>query len=764
MRTDLDRRSALKGAAALGAGALLAPRWSWGAATTADSTLRVGGQEVEVQLTAVSEHCLRISVTPADAAGIPDDGALVRTSWDGVARVRQARELHRGNFRVRIAAQPLGVRIESHGHLLQELVADESTGSLRYSFRLGDGPVLGLGQGGPQLDKRGSRDAMGSGQGGYKLATNGSKVPIQWLMGGGWAMYVHHPLGAFDLTGDLGWFEPRRDRGGHEPGPGANTEVAGPGLPLDVFVVDAATPARALHEYAAITGLAAMPPRWALGYQQSHRTLGTPESILEEARTFREKRLPCDAMIYLGTGFCPEGWNTNNGEFAWNPKAFPEPPAALAALHQQDFKVVLHVVLEGHNLTGGVNDPCTSAPLPSGRDAAGHWPPDRQAACYWPFHKPLVDLGVDGWWPDQGDGLDAPSRLARNRMYFEGQQLYRPNQRVYALHRNGYAGMQRYAAFLWSGDIRSSWETLKTHIAVGINAGLSGIPYWGTDTGGFVPTREYTGELYARWFQFSAFCPLFRSHGRDWHLHLPWGWDTGEIGYPETPSFHPSPEELRNPAIEPVCKKYLELRYQLLPYLYTAVRETCDTGLPILRALWLHAPGDARARARADEYMFGPDILVAPVVEAGATTRSVYLPSGAWRDYWTEELVTGGREIARAVDLATLPLYVRAGAVLPLGPIKQYAEEPVDESLRLVVYPGADGGGTLYEDDGATFDYRNGRFERIAFTWIDRSRQLRLEPTGGAPGAAPRKIIARVAGETRTHELVYHGRRLTTTL
>jgi alpha-glucosidase (family GH31 glycosyl hydrolase) len=282
-----------------------------------------------------------------------------------------------------------------------------------------------------------------------------------------------------------------------------------------------------------------MPPLWSLGYQQLHRTLGTLEETLAEARTFREKKLPCDAMIYLGTDFCPNGWSTHNGEFAWNPKAFPDPKAAIQKLHDEHFQVVPHIVLEGRRLSGTVRDLCTDLSQPTGRMPDGRWPEDRQVSCHWQAHKPLLDLGVDGWWPDQGDGLDAPSRLARNRMYFEGQQVYQPNRRVYALHRNAYAGMQRYASFLWSGDVQSTWETLRTHIPVAVNAGLSGIPYWGTDIGGFVPTPEYTGELYVRWFQFGAFCPLFRSHGRVWTLHLPWGWNMGEpspVVRQETPS------------------------------------------------------------------------------------------------------------------------------------------------------------------------------------------------------------------------------------
>ena len=521
-----------------------------------------------------------------------------------------------------------------------------------------------------------------------------------------------------------------------------------------------------MAEYARLTGLAEMPPLWSLGYQQSHRTLGPPEEIAQEARTFREKKLPCDAMIYLGTDFCPNGWNTHNGEFTWNEKPFPNPAAAIGQLHQEHFKVVLHVVLEGRRLTGSVHDACTAAPLPSGRTPDGKWPDDRQVSCYWPAHKPLFDLAVDGWWPDQGDGLDAPSRLARNRMYFEGAQMYRPNQRVYALHRNAYAGMQRFAAFLWSGDVQSTWETLKTHVPVGINAGLSGIPFWGADIGGFIPTAEYTGELYARWFQFAAFNPLFRSHGRDWRLHLPWGWTVGEIGVPEVNNYHPDAAVLHNPAIEPVCKKYLELRYQLMPYLYAAVKETCETGVPIIRALWFHDPADAVAVARGDEYLYGRDILVAPVVEKGATSRAVYLPRGAWYDFWTRERIEGGREVSRPVDLETMPLYVRAGAVIPLGPVRQYTGEKVDGPTTLWVHPGADGSFSLYEDDGETFDYRKGQFMRIEVAWNNRARRLGLRLAGGSRMLPParRNLVVRVAGEAVSKEVVFDGRPLQVTL
>lgn len=749
------RREALKGMATAGTVALT----SRAIAFSEETPILISGKPVEIALTRVSPRTIRITVQAVENGqpeAVPVDGALIKERWGmRFARMRTLsgnRHVKSGAFEVKFSADPLTIRLEtSGGRLVQELKIDATSGNL--SFHLGDGPLFGLGQGGPQFDRRGSSYQDVSGQRGYQLHTHGSRVPIQLLIGSsGWGMFVHHPLGAFDLSGQEGQLQ---------------TMDAQSALPVDVFVIDAKEPAAVPGEYAKITGYAEMPPLWSLGYQQSHRTLGTPEEIMQEAKTFREKKLPCDAMIYLGTGFCPEGWNTNNGEFTWNPKAFPDPPAALKELHNENFKVGLHVVIEGHHLTGTVHDPCTAnPPLPSGRLPNGHWPPDRQVSCYWPYHKPLVDLGVDGWWPDQGDGFDAPSRLARNRMYFEGTQMYRPNKRVYALHRNAYAGMQRYATFLWSGDIFSRWETLKTHIPNAINTSLSGMPYWGTDIGGFVPTEEYTGELFARWFQFAAFNPLFRSHGRDWRLHLPWGWTVGEIGYQETPRYQPGPDVLHNPAIEPICKKYLELRYQMMPYLYSAVHETCETGIPIIRALWLHYPDDATAVARGDEYLYGRDILVAPVAEQGATSRSLYLPHGTWFDYWTQEKHEGGREITRKVDLETIPLYVRAGAVLPMGPVKQYTGEKVDGPLTLWIYPGADGTSPLYEDDGESFDYHNGEYMHVEMEWNDHQRQLSLRLRNGSKMLAPakRNFRLRVAGEKTSRDIVFDGHPLSVKL
>jgi alpha-glucosidase (family GH31 glycosyl hydrolase) len=731
MRERWDRRQFLKQFSAA-TGALMLPARR----LLANGTLATEkNQESEIQIGAVSPHTFRLSVLPIKngrASTIPVNGSLVQESWGApVATLRgdwHAQVVNAGRLRVHVDRSPLTFTIENEkSERIQRLEVDKNTGVVQ--FETGSVPLLGLGEGGPQFDRRGSVDRMISGQGGYKLKTHGGRVPIPWIIGtSGWALFFHQPFGTFDFSGAQSRFVSDPDNNS---------------LSLDLFFVASPDPATIMSEYARLTGHAEMPPHWSFGYQQSHRTLASREEILEEANAFRQKKLPCDALIYLGTGFCPSGWNTENGSFVWNSRVFPDPKQVLDRLHEKNFHAVLHAVILSDKLSGTVHDRCDVSRFD-----------EEAASCSWDAHRKDFAMGVDGWWPDEGDPLDSASRLVRNRMYWEGPQLDRPHERPYALHRNGYAGMQRYASFLWSGDVYSTWETLKTQIPIAINTSLTGIPYWGTDIGGFVPTPEFTAELYVRWFQFGAFCTLFRSHGRCWKLRLPWGWNTGDPGPIEIRNYDgaaiPDASQLHNPDVEPICKKYLELRYRMLPYLYSTVRECAMTGIPVMRALWLHFPDDPAAVARADEYMWGKNLLVAPVVEKGATTRGVYLPNGAWHDFWTGERIEGGREISRPVDLATMPLYVRAGSILPLGPVKQYVAEQSDQPLSITVYPGADASFLLYEDDGTSFRYRTGEWMGIQMDWNDSGRVLTLHLADASRMRPParRDLEVQLAGGT----------------
>ena len=685
-------------------------------AANADSRIRFDGVPVQLTVSQVSDHTVRVQLAPLDARGRPQTGEpspvlvpLAATKKLQVRNLSGTRQFYAGKLWVTVKSSPLTIALRrSGGTLVQELTFAGDAGSNSITFRT-TAPVLGLGEGGPQFDRRGHLYPVENGERTPTLATCGARMLSPFLIGAdGWALFAPEPTGEFDLRGEPGVL---RALAGAERGR------------ADVFVTDAREPGDAMREFIRLTGVPVLPPKWALGYMQSHRTLSSEADILAEARTFREKQLPCDTFIFLGTGFCPAGWNLGHDSFVFNTNVFDhDPVTVIRKLHAENLHVVLHVVPLRKDY------PALHGEIPPARREV---PDTQDIGTYWDRHRALFADGVDGWWPDEGDWFDVPSRLARHRMYYEGPLRNRPNVRPWNLQRNGCPGIARYGGWIWSGDISSSWKTLAAQVAVGLNSSLSISPFWGTDIGGFFPSanKEYTGELYARWFEFATFCPLFRSHGRDWWLHRPWGWNTGEVGPIESRPV-PDPSELRNAAVEPVCRRYANLRYQLMPYTYTLTRETHDTGLPLMRALWLEYPDDPEAVKLGDEYFWGRDLLVAPVTEKGATTRHVYLPQGTWFDWWTNEKVQGGRWIDRPVDLATMPIYVRAGAIIPLDPVRQYVAQPVTEPPTVRVYPGQDGAFTLYNDDGRSLGYlrdADAAMIWIRFGWNDRTRRLTIE-------------------------------------
>src|SRR5215204_720183 len=365
-------------------------------------------QPLGLQVTAISEHTLRVSLGDETPRLTLENDSLVQTSWPGSRKefktLATVKDTAVGKFSIGFVPDPLTLKVQHSGRDIQLIQIDPRLRTL--AFNLGPSPVLAFGEGGPQFDRRGNVDQMRSGQGGYRLRTHGGRVPIQWLIGtNGWAIFIHLPEGTFDLTKANGLFTPKPNAG----------------QSLDFFLVASPEPLTIMSEYAKLTGFPEMPPLWSLGYLQSHRTLRGPDEIKWVARTFRDKKLPCDALIYLGTDFTPSGWNTHNGEFTWKPETFPDPKKTIDELHGLHYKVVLHTVIEGRHLTGTVKDSC-AVPEPSGRTPDGQWSPERSVGCYWPHHKGVYDLGIDGWWPDQGDGLDGPSRLNRIRMYWEGSQ------------------------------------------------------------------------------------------------------------------------------------------------------------------------------------------------------------------------------------------------------------------------------------------------------------------------------------------------------
>ena len=328
--------------------ALLAPL-----AGAQETPLKIAGQDIELALYRVSPQTVRVTVCPivnGQPAPIANDGCLIASAAGlPVAKMRgvKAQTVKSGDLSIAIAADPLSFTIKNaKGEQVQRISIDKENATV--SFATGASPILGLGEGGPQFDRRGNTERMVSGQGGYNLRNFGGRVPVPWLIGTeGWAMFIHQPSGTFDFTGPESKFVPTW------PSTSAPTPAAAQGqrptppqhqaLPIEFFVVASHDPAAIMGEYARLTGLPELPALWTFGYQQSHRTLASREEILNEAKAFRDKKMPLDAMIYLSTGFCPSGWNTNNGEFTFNKKVFDDPKAIFDEFHRDNVKVVLHV-------------------------------------------------------------------------------------------------------------------------------------------------------------------------------------------------------------------------------------------------------------------------------------------------------------------------------------------------------------------------------------------------------------------------------------
>jgi len=681
-----------------------------------------------------------------------------------------------GNLLVEVKPAPLTIVVSNaKGQVLQTLVLKDNN---EMGFHVDDHPILGMGEGGPmpeknanwrelpiEFDRRGRFHRMAPR---WQGGVYGTRNPVSLLIGTqGWGLFIVTPWVRVDLRDkNQGSFIPwdaneKTDTANERPAYGTSFDDRDKGIhPMkdivpglyDLFVFDAHDPAVFMKELSLITGRAVLPPKWTMGYMQSHRTLQDDTQMLGIVDSFRAKKIPVDAVIYLGTGFTKSGWNKKQPSFEFNPEVFKhDPSTVLSQMHQRNVKVVVHMVPLHRDQLPTLQGNIPARPGES-LDAS-------HLSNYWAPHAPPVKAGIDGFWPDEGDWFNLYERIKRHQVYYQGALTTAPNTRPWSLHRNAYLGIAQWGGWVWSGDPLSSWRTLEGQVAVGINHSLSVSPFWGSDIGGFGPNEELTGELYARWFQFGAFCASFRAHGKTWWTRLPWGWGLDTLG-PIEDRRYPLVSELKNPAIEPVAKKYAELRYQLLPYNYTLTWEARNTGMPMMRALWLHYPTDEKAQGMGSEYLWGRDLLIAPVFEKGATARTLYLPKGDWYDWWTGEKKAGGQTITRAVDLSTMPIYARAGAIIPVDPIRQYTAQKVTDPTTLRIYSGADGDFTLYDDDGVSQDYLKGKSSTIHISYNNNSKKLIIEPGAGKQEAIQKDFNIVLYPSGSKQQASYKGSRL----
>ncbi len=500
--------------------------------------------------------------------------------------------------------------------------------------------------------------------------------------------------------------------------------------------------------YRLLTGDVPMMPKSSYGYLQSKQKYTTQEELLAVAHGYRSRHLPIDDLVIDWFHY------TKMGEMDLDPAKWPDPTAMNRELHAMNFHTMISVwprfVAESRYYkkafdNGWLEHLADGTPtngLPYDRAGSDIDTTNPEAAkWYWDVIKEnYVSKGFDSFWADETEPDLPPNGsyfhigpgtqffntypLFHTAAFYNGMRKDMP-QRALILARDSYLGAQHNGTIFWSGDIYPNWDTLKRQVPTGINFVASGMPYWSTDIGGwqYLPgssqplhpplidpsaARRNIGnnddypELYVRWFQYGAFQPNFRAHGSRAENEV---WSYG-------------------PTAEVILAKYLRLRYQLMPYIYSLGRYSNETGAPFMRGLFLDFGNDPKVADIGDEYMFGPAFLVAPVTEQGATSREVYLPAGTdWYNFWTNERLHGGQRITVAAPIDTLPLFVRAGSILPLGSQVESTEDH-QTIASLLVYAGADGDFTLYDDDGKTYAYETGSFTKTPLHWSETSHEL----------------------------------------
>ncbi|MCI0692396.1 DUF5110 domain-containing protein, partial [candidate division KSB1 bacterium] len=475
-----------------------------------------------------------------------------------------------------------------------------------------------------------------------------------------------------------------------------------------------------LKNYTALTGRQPLPPRWALGYLQSKFGYRNETQARQIVETMRRKKIPCDALILDLYWY---GGLQGMGNMNWEAATWPNPRQMMQDFSASGVKTILitepHIVMTSSKYdvahannyfgTDANGQPSVIPNFFAGPASLLDMTNPAAQAWWWSLHEPLISQGVSGWWTNLGEPELHPPDMRRHigsaakvhnifsllwsKILFDGYASFRPQERLFNLTRAGFAGMQKYGALPWSGDVRSTFIGLTVQIPMMLGMSMSGVAYQHSDLSGF--TGNPSSELYVRWMQLGAFSPIARAHGADdSHQTEPWAY---------------------GPVAEAIVKRYLQLRYRLLPYSYTMAHENHTTGIPLARPLVLEYPDDPNVHNLGHEYLWGADFLVAPVTQAGATSWSVYLPEGQWVDYWTDRIYSGGTTINADAPLETLPLLVKKGAIVPLQNVMNYTDEFPLDTLTLAIYPAQRSSFTLYEDDGKTTAYRTGAFARTTF-------------------------------------------------
>ncbi|WP_242916484.1 TIM-barrel domain-containing protein [Pontibacter liquoris] len=526
---------------------------------------------------------------------------------------------------------------------------------------------------------------------------------------------------------------------------------------IDYYFVQGRNLDDVISGYRTLTGAAQVMPKWVMGFWQSRERYKTQQELLDVVQEYRRRHIPLDNIVLDWSYWKEDQW----GSHEFDASRFPDPDGMIRQLHDKynthfmisvwpkfypqtaNYKAMdQQGFLYKTSINEGIKDWIGKGYVSTFYDAFN---PDARKLFWHQISEKLYSKGVDAWWLDasEPDILSNSSIahrkalmnltylgpaeeyfnayvLMQNKAIYEGQRAQNPNERVFILTRSAFGGLQRYGAATWSGDIAATFEEMGRQIPAGLNFSLSGLPYWTTDIGGFFVENKYDRpdpkgealeewrELETRWYQYGAFMPLFRSHGQ----------------YPYREVFNIAPEDHK--AYQSIVY-YNKLRYRLMPYIYSLAGQVYHHDYTIMRPLIMDFGTDKNVLNIGDQYMFGPSLLVNPVHTAKAVSRPVYLPAGTnWYNLYDGAYVQGGQQIQAAAPYERMPLFVKAGAILPFGPEIEYTGQKAADTITLYVYGGQDGQFELYEDENTNYNYEKGKFAKIPITYTEATKTLTI--------------------------------------
>jgi alpha-D-xyloside xylohydrolase len=533
------------------------------------------------------------------------------------------------------------------------------------------------------------------------------------------------------------------------------------GQELDYYFIHGENMDRVISGYRTLTGKAPIMPQWAYGFWQSRERYKTQDEIVGTLAEFRRRRIPIDNIVQDWSYWKEDQW----GSHEFDPSRFPDPQKMVDDIHDMNAHLMIsvwpkfYINTEHYKELDAQGWMYQQAVKDSVRDWIGKgyigsfydaYAEGARKLFWEQMNEHLYSLGMDAWWMDASEPdilsnasleyrklLSGPTALGSSTEYlnayalvnadaiYNGQRSVDPNKRVFLLTRSGFAGLQRYSTATWSGDIGTRWEDMKAQISAGLNYNLSGIPYWTMDIGGFCVEHRYENaregspdleewrELNTRWYQFGTFAPLFRVHGQ----------------YPLREIFNMAPES--HPAYQSMLY-YNKLRYKLMPYIYAQAAKVTFDDYTIMRALVMDFPDDPRTKDIGDQYMFGPSLMICPVYQYKAREREVIFPgAGSWYDLYSGKLISGNQRMNVPAPYERMPIFVKAGSIVPLGPEIQYVGEKPGAPVTLYIYGGDNATFTLYEDEGVNYNYEKGAYSKIRFNYNDASKTLQISDREG---------------------------------